>query len=70
MQWEKASSGESADLPAGGEPPEPVDDRLPPGSVDDGLPLHAASSIRAAAAMMAAAARAVSGHARGGRRMT
>jgi hypothetical protein len=39
--------------------------------VDDGLPLHAAaSSARAAVAMMAAAVRAVGGRARHGRRMT
>jgi hypothetical protein len=39
--------------------------------VDDGLPLHAAASrTTATAAMMAAAVRAVSGHALGGRRMT
>jgi hypothetical protein len=56
MHWEKASSGAFADPPAWGELPEPVDGRLPPGSVDDGLPLHAAVSMaRAAAAMMAAA---------------
>jgi hypothetical protein len=39
--------------------------------VDDGLPLQAAASrARAAVAMMAAAVRAVGGHARRGRRMT
>ena len=56
MHWEKASSGAFAGPPAWGDPPEPVIDRLPPGSVDDGLPLHAAvGRARAAAAMMAAA---------------
>jgi len=62
MHWEKASSWEFADPPAFDEPPGPV---------DDGLPLHAAASrTRAAAAMMAAAVRAVGGHARRGQRMT
>src|SRR6266700_1714855 len=58
--WEFAD-GEFADPPAFDEPPEPV---------EDGLPLHAASRARAAAAMMAAAVRAVGGLARRGRRMT
>jgi hypothetical protein len=64
MQREKPTAdGEFVDPPALDEPPEPV---------EDGLPLvHAAASrARAAVAMMAAAVRAVGGHARRGRRMT
>src|SRR5258708_4805701 len=62
MQREKPTAdGELAGPPA-------LDD--PPGSVDDGLLLHAAASrARAAVAMMAAAVRAVGGRARRGRRM-
>jgi hypothetical protein len=63
MQREKPTAdGELAD------PPEFVEPR---GPADDGLPLlHAAASrVRAAVAMMAAAVRAGRGHARRGRRM-
>jgi hypothetical protein len=66
-QWEKATAlelgaWELTGPPAFGEPPEPVDDGLPP---------HAAASrARAAVAAMAAAIRAAGGRARRGRRMT
>jgi hypothetical protein len=46
MQREKATSLECADPPALGDPPDPVDDGLPP---------QAVSRARAAVAMMAAA---------------
>jgi hypothetical protein len=62
MHWEKASSCEFGDPPALVEPPEPVEDGLPP---------HAAADrTRAADAMTAAALRAADNHARHGRRMT
>ena len=62
MQRAKASCWEFVDPPAF--------DELP-GPVDDGLPPHAAvSRARPAVAMMAAALRAVRGHARRGRRVT
>jgi hypothetical protein len=52
MHWEKASSGEFAE-PLELAEPERVDE--PPGSVDDGLLLHADASRTNAAAAMAAA---------------
>ena len=62
MHWEKASSCEFGDPPALVEPPEPVEDGLPP---------HAAADrTRAADAMTAAALRAADSHARHGRGMT
>jgi hypothetical protein len=62
MHWEKASSCEVGDPPAFVEPPEPVEDGLPP---------HAAADrTRAADAMTAAALRAADSHARHGRRLT
>ena len=67
MQWEKATVLEFAAWELTGptafdEPPEPVDDGLPP---------HAAvSRTRTAVAMMPAAVRAAGGRARRGRRMT
>src|SRR5689334_846143 len=65
MQAEYATAdGEPADPPAAGEPPDPAGDGLPP------LPHAAASSARAAAAMIAATVRGGRGHARRGRRRT
>jgi hypothetical protein len=62
MHWEKASSCEFGDPPALVEPPE---------AVEDGLPPHAAAdSTRTADAMAAAAPRAADSHARHDRRMT
>jgi hypothetical protein len=67
MQWEKATVLEFAARELTGpsafdEPPEPVDDELPPHA--------AASKTRTAGAMMAAAVRAAGGRTRRSRRMT
>jgi hypothetical protein len=62
MHWEKASSCEFGDPSALVEPPEPVEDGLPPQA--------AADRTRAADATTAAALRAADSHARHDRRLT